>query len=233
MQNNQNLGNYLRALRKERDLTLHQVAVVVDVDSPLLSKLERSERLPTNEQIKRLSAFFDLNENELLAKVAAERIIKEYGLGDVTQQAVKMVQEQLVEKPNLNQLLTRCLEIIIKETKFDTDLAYNELSKVLFMKIYSEQVLSRSKQSTFDSQWLKESKQFFSNIDAIFKETKGYFGALYFENDDTLGLSEKVLILVLEELKEIDFRNKINKRLLRQKFIEPYLFETEVIKSCL
>jgi HTH-type transcriptional regulator, competence development regulator len=97
MQNNQNLGNYLRALRKERDLTLHQVAVGVDVDSPLLSKLERSERLPTTEQIKRLSAFFNLNENELLAKVAAERIIKEYGLGEVTQQAVKMVQEQLVE----------------------------------------------------------------------------------------------------------------------------------------
>ncbi len=96
MQNNQNLGNYLRALRKERDLTLHQVAVGVDVDSPLLSKLERSERLPTTEQVKRLAMFFNLNENELLAKVAAERIIKEYGLGDVTQQAVKMVQEQLV-----------------------------------------------------------------------------------------------------------------------------------------
>jgi transcriptional regulator with XRE-family HTH domain len=97
MQNNQNLGNYLRALRKERDLTLHQVAIGVDVDSPLLSKLERSERLPTAEQVKRLSAFFNLNENELLAKTAAERIIKEYGLGEVTQQAVKMVQEQLVE----------------------------------------------------------------------------------------------------------------------------------------
>jgi HTH-type transcriptional regulator, competence development regulator len=97
MQHNQNLGNYLRALRKERDLTLHQVAIGVDVDSPLLSKLERSERLPTTEQIKRLSAFFNLNENELLAKVAAERIIKEYGLGEVTQQALKMVQEQLVQ----------------------------------------------------------------------------------------------------------------------------------------
>jgi HTH-type transcriptional regulator, competence development regulator len=97
MQHNQNLGNYLRVLRKERDLTLHQVAIGVDVDSPLLSKLERSERLPTTEQVKRLATFFDLNENELLAKVAAERIIKEYGLGEVTQQAVKMVQEQLVE----------------------------------------------------------------------------------------------------------------------------------------
>ena len=41
------LGHYLRELRKENGQTLHQVSQGTDIDSPLLSKLERGERLPT------------------------------------------------------------------------------------------------------------------------------------------------------------------------------------------
>jgi HTH-type transcriptional regulator, competence development regulator len=207
MQHNQNLGNYLRVLRKERDLTLHQVAIGVDVDSPLLSKLERSERLPTTEQVKRLATFFDLNENELLAKVAAVRIIKEYGLGEVTQQAVKMVQEQL----GLTQIFQKCQKIIIENDKFDEDVAYGELIKVVFMKIYVEQALNHGNKSIFDRQWLEESNKFFSNINTMFKEARAYFGELYFEVDERLKLSENALNLVLDELKDVDFRKRIDK----------------------
>mgnify|MGYP003380661107 CR=1 FL=1 len=46
---------YKRQLRKDKGQTLHQVSVGTDIDSPLLSKLERGERLPTAEQIKKLS----------------------------------------------------------------------------------------------------------------------------------------------------------------------------------
>ena len=43
------LGQYLRELRKEKVQTLHQISMAVDIDSPLLSKLGRGERLPTAE----------------------------------------------------------------------------------------------------------------------------------------------------------------------------------------
>ena len=36
--------------------TLHQVAINTDIDSPLLSKIERGNRLPTIPQIKRISS---------------------------------------------------------------------------------------------------------------------------------------------------------------------------------
>lgn len=48
------LGQYLRQLRKEKGETLHQVSKGTDIDSPLLSKIERGERLPyvrTNKKI--------------------------------------------------------------------------------------------------------------------------------------------------------------------------------------
>ncbi len=90
------LGQFIRELRKERNLTLHQVAIGVDIDSPMLSKIERSERLATTDQAKRLATFFKVDENSLLAKLMAEKIIKDYGANDLTLNAVVIVQEQIV-----------------------------------------------------------------------------------------------------------------------------------------
>lgn len=89
------LGQYLRELRKERKETLHQVSKGTDIDSPLLSKIERGERLPTLEQLKRLSKFFKISESSLKVKHAAEKILKEYGVNEITYDAIQLVNEQL------------------------------------------------------------------------------------------------------------------------------------------
>lgn len=88
-------GQHLRELRKAKEQTLHQVSKGTDIDSPLLSKLERGERLPTHEQVKKLSKHFKVAEAELKVMVTAERIIKEYGVNDTTYDAVNLVMEQI------------------------------------------------------------------------------------------------------------------------------------------
>jgi HTH-type transcriptional regulator, competence development regulator len=92
---NSELGQYLRELRKDKEQTLHQVSVGTDIDSPLLSKLERGERLPTDEQIKKLAKYYKVAETDLKVKATAERIIKEYGVNDTTYEAVNLVMEQI------------------------------------------------------------------------------------------------------------------------------------------
>lgn len=89
------LGKYLRELRKEKGQTLHQVSKGTDIDSPLLSKLERGERLPTLDQLKRLSKFYKVSEASLKVKHTAEKILKEYGANDITYLAIQLVNEQL------------------------------------------------------------------------------------------------------------------------------------------
>ena len=89
------LGQYLRKLRKEKGQTLHQVSMVADIDSPLLSKLERGERLPTSGQIKKLSKYYNVPESELMVMATAEKIIKEYGVNDTTYDAINLVKEQI------------------------------------------------------------------------------------------------------------------------------------------
>lgn len=91
------IGQFFRELRNEREETLHQVAVGTDIDSPLLSKIERGERLPTTEQLKKLSAYYDVSEEELRVKHTAEKILKEYGANETTYNAIQIVNEQLTD----------------------------------------------------------------------------------------------------------------------------------------
>jgi len=89
------LGQYLRELRKERGETLHQVSKGTDIDSPMLSKIERGERLPTSEQLKRLAKFYKVSEAYLKVKHTAEKILKQYGANKTTYDAIQLVNEQL------------------------------------------------------------------------------------------------------------------------------------------
>lgn len=89
------LGQFLRELRKKREETLHQVSKVTDIDSPMLSKIERGERLPTSEQLKRLAKFYKVPEASLKVMHTAEKILKEYGANETTYDAIQLVNEQL------------------------------------------------------------------------------------------------------------------------------------------
>lgn len=96
MQNSKSdLGQHFRELRKVKGETLHQVSKGTDVDSPMLSKIERGERMPTLEQLKRLCKYFKVAEEDLKVMHTAEKIIKEYGINETTYEAVRMVEEQI------------------------------------------------------------------------------------------------------------------------------------------
>ena len=96
------IGQFIKNLRTEKAETLHQVSKATDIDMTMLSKIERGERLPTTEQVRKMAAYFILSENELQTKLTAERIIKEYGINETTYNAIKMVEEHLI--PYLNKL---------------------------------------------------------------------------------------------------------------------------------
>ncbi|OFX31586.1 MAG: hypothetical protein A2X08_09995 [Bacteroidetes bacterium GWA2_32_17] len=99
------LGQHFRELRKEKEETLHQVSKGTDIDSPMLSKVERGERMPTLEQLKRLCKYFKVAEADLKVMHTAEKIIKEYGVNETTYEAVRIVEEQIT--PLLKKIKTK------------------------------------------------------------------------------------------------------------------------------
>lgn len=94
---NSDLGQHFRELRKEKGETLHQMSKGTDIDSPMLSKIERGDRLPTLDQLTRLCKYFKVSEAELKVRHTAEKIIKEYGVNETTYEAVRLVKEQIIQ----------------------------------------------------------------------------------------------------------------------------------------
>jgi transcriptional regulator with XRE-family HTH domain len=93
--NHSSLGQHFRKLRTEKHQTLYQVSKETDIDTPMLSKIERGARMPTMVQLERLCSYFNVSEADIKAMHTAERIIQKFGLNKTTYQAIKMLAEQI------------------------------------------------------------------------------------------------------------------------------------------
>lgn len=67
------VGEQLRTLRENANLSLREVASHIGIDTSLLGKIERNERQPTKEQIKHVAAFFKVNEKQLIKEMLSDQ----------------------------------------------------------------------------------------------------------------------------------------------------------------
>ena len=90
-----NIGKYLRSRRKLLNRTLHQVSMGTNIDSPLLSKIERGERLPTDKQVSQFARYYQVPVHDLDVMKKANRILKDFGANKSTYAAIQLVSERL------------------------------------------------------------------------------------------------------------------------------------------
>ena len=67
-------GTKIRSLREAQGLMQRQVAYHLDIDSPMLSNVERGERKARRDWIPKLAELLKANEDELLTAWLADRI---------------------------------------------------------------------------------------------------------------------------------------------------------------
>jgi transcriptional regulator with XRE-family HTH domain len=67
-------GTKIRSLREASGILQRQVAYHLDIDSPMLSNVERGERKARREWIPKLAQLLKANEDELLTAWLADRI---------------------------------------------------------------------------------------------------------------------------------------------------------------
>jgi transcriptional regulator with XRE-family HTH domain len=95
-------GDYIRELREEKNLPLRKVAAFLDIDTSVLSKIERGERQATKENVVRIAEFFSLNEVQLLNDYLGENIAKlvyqENNIPDI----LKVAEEKIEYIKNIN-----------------------------------------------------------------------------------------------------------------------------------
>ena len=95
MKANTSFGEFIRSMRQKRGEPLRVIASEADIDSTLLSKLERGERFPTADQIAKFAKLFRVPEQELKGRVIADKVVSEYDDDTVTRHAVQFLKERV------------------------------------------------------------------------------------------------------------------------------------------
>ncbi|UCS92500.1 helix-turn-helix domain-containing protein [Echinicola marina] len=70
------IGDKIRELREGENILLRQLAAQLDMDTALLSKMERGDRLFRKEDIIELAKIFHQSQEELLTLWLADKILK-------------------------------------------------------------------------------------------------------------------------------------------------------------
>ncbi|MDN3687239.1 helix-turn-helix domain-containing protein [Cyclobacterium jeungdonense] len=89
------LGNKLRELRASKGLLLRQVAAYIEVDTALVSKLERGERKAKRGHVEALAKIFKVNEKELITLWLADQVFDLVKDEEVANDVLKVAESEL------------------------------------------------------------------------------------------------------------------------------------------
>ncbi len=84
-------GKKIRALREAQGLLQRQVAYHLDIDSPMLSNIERGDRRARREWIPKLAKIFNVREEELLTFWLADKVFDVVNDEKVAKETIKTV----------------------------------------------------------------------------------------------------------------------------------------------
>lgn len=91
-------GNKIRLLREENNLLLRQVAPLLEIDSPQLSKIERGERQAKKEYIPLFAKIFKVTIDELLTLWLADQLFDVIQGEPMANKALKSVSKTIKRK---------------------------------------------------------------------------------------------------------------------------------------
>lgn len=92
------LGKKLRDLRSNHNLLLRQVAASMEMDTGLLSKIERDERIPSKEQVLAFAKFYKIKSDDLLIAWLSDKLTSEAEDEHVGLKAIQVAEEKLKQR---------------------------------------------------------------------------------------------------------------------------------------
>ena len=95
MKESKTTGEILREEREKKGLLLRQVAAMLDIDTAILSKIERGERKASKEQIIKLAEILELDEEDLIVQFLSEKILYEIKDEELGSKALKAAEQKM------------------------------------------------------------------------------------------------------------------------------------------
>ena len=95
MTTNKTLGQLLRGYREAKGLLLRQVAAALEMDTALLSKIERDERKPGKEQVLSFARYYNADTDELLLAWLSDKLAGEVANENLAKEALKAAEKKI------------------------------------------------------------------------------------------------------------------------------------------
>jgi len=91
-------GNRIKALRESQNLLQRQIASILEIDTPMLSKIERGERKAKKEQVLKFAEIFKVDSDDLLTLWLANKVYDIVKDQDLALKAMEAVEEEIKSK---------------------------------------------------------------------------------------------------------------------------------------
>ncbi|AIY12097.1 helix-turn-helix domain-containing protein [Cellulophaga baltica] len=88
-------GDLIRSTREEKELLLRHIAAELDVDTALVSKIERGEKTAKREHVLALAQLFTINPEELIALWLADQVSELVENEEQALQALKIAEKEI------------------------------------------------------------------------------------------------------------------------------------------
>lgn len=88
-------GERIKHLREQKKLLQRQIAHQLNIDTPMLSKIERGERKAKKEQVSIFAKIFSIDERELLPLWLADQVYEVVKDEDTALKAIQVAEEEI------------------------------------------------------------------------------------------------------------------------------------------
>lgn len=93
-----NIGTLMKLKRKEKGLTLCDVANAIGMTEALVSRIENGSRMPQAEYVNKLCDILDITEKEFNTILVSDKIISEHGDNPFILEALEKTMAIIKEK---------------------------------------------------------------------------------------------------------------------------------------
>jgi len=91
----QKFGDIIRSSREAKGMLLRQLSALIEVDSAILSKIERGERKARREHVVKIAKALELDEREILIEYLSEIIAYEILEEDSANYVLKVAESKI------------------------------------------------------------------------------------------------------------------------------------------
>ena len=92
------LGERIKELRAEHGVLQRQLAALLEIDTPMFSKIERGDRRAKRSQVIQMATYFKVDEKEMLTLWLADKILSDLeGEEDLKLTAIETAKDELMD----------------------------------------------------------------------------------------------------------------------------------------